>query len=590
MIDSVTVNGVLASYERIGIGPDQILRVDLGGTIPAQDSFRLGVSYYGRPDAGIYYSSYNDGLTYVMNIPWLWTDFPVGARYWFPGKDAFYDKATVELWITVPSTYEVVASGRLKSIDTIGGNWRYHWVSSYQIPTWYIVFAVSDYVIVRDSFLYGDSTMPIMHWVKHADSINALTAFYNVPDMLHFFSDLFGHRYPFFEEKFGFVKLPNIGWAMENQTNVFWAIPIPPSHHFELIVAHEIAHQWWGCAVTPNSIREIWLSEGFATYCEALYSDHWVGGVSYHDYMAYLMIYYMNNGSRALGHPFPMYDPPDGAVWTTTIYEKGASVLHMLRRIVGDTLFFEILASFYGTHKYSSATTSDFLAVAESVSGQDLDWFFEQWVYKAGYPEYEYSFSWDSLSPDSFRVNLLIEQVQSQDWNVPIFKMPIDIEIYSSTGDTALFVVWNSLESQSFTLFVDSKPEGLRFDPGNWVLKRATFVGIEEEEDYELGIRNYELTAYPNPSRGKTVISYRLSVIGKNSDPITDYLSPITISIYDLTGRLIRTLPITDHRSPITELTWDGRDNQGKEVQNGLYFTKSEIGSFVQTTKVILIR
>ncbi|OYD16203.1 hypothetical protein CH333_04010 [candidate division WOR-3 bacterium JGI_Cruoil_03_44_89] len=578
-VDLVWANGSPASYERIGLGANQILSVELGEVISAGDTFTIGVGYHGSSLEGIYYSNYNGGLVYVMSIPWDWTDLPIGARYWFPCRDAFWDKATSELRITVPPGYEVVGNGSFEKVDTVENNLRYHFVESHPIPTWYIVFAVSDYAILSDSFTYGDSTMPIYHWVRHPDSANALVAFSNAPDILTFFSDLFGDKYPFFSEKYGYVKLPPLGWAMENQTNVFWGLNIPGNHYYEIIFAHETSHQWWGCSVTPHSIKDIWLNEGFATYCEALYSDHWQDGISYHDYVvSNIMNYYLGHENYPLGHPYPTYDPPDGAVWTPTTYEKPASVLHMLRHIVGDSVFFDALRFYYSQYKYANANTSQFQAAVEAVSGLTLNWFFDEWLHKAGHPKYECLWSWEEMGTDSFGVHLEVEQVQSSEWNVPVFKMPIDIEIVTESGDSILFVIQDSLRTQDFDFPVSSRPSDLLFDPHNWVLKRATLTGVEESAKYT----DVRLRIHPAPFRESMCIE--ISVEGETL---------ASLGMYDITGRLVRRLLNKKKVSDRYSLKWDGCDNYGRRLSAGIYFCRLQIGHGSSTRqkieKIVLI-
>ncbi|MCK4330433.1 hypothetical protein KAX02_11390 [candidate division WOR-3 bacterium] len=573
--DSVFADGLPPIYIISGIGPNQLISIDLPEFVGVDDTFKIKIFYHGTPENGVYYSPFNYGLTYVMSIPWDWTDFPIGARYWFPCQDVLWDKATSELSLTVPEGYDVVANGLLVRKDIVGDKLCHHFFESYPIPTWYIVFAVSDYAIIADSFVYGDSSMPIYYWPALWDSSNAHIAFSNVPDMLTFFSDIFGDRYPFFREKYGYVKLPPAGWAMENQTNVFWALNIPGNHFYEIIVAHEASHQWWGCSVTPYSIKDIWLNEGFATYCEALYSDHWHDGISYHEYMSsYIMNYYLTLENYPLGHPYPMYDPPDGAVWTATTYEKGASVLHMLRHILGDSLFFDALRTYYAQYKYSITTTPQFQAVLEVVARQSLDWFFDEWVYMAGHPEYNCHWNWVEIGADSFIVNLTVEQTQSNEWDVPIFKMPIDIGIVTTAEDTVSFILWDSLQTQSFDFLISNEPTDLLFDPENWVLKRTTV--IEQVEEYTTHSNLPTVSIYPNPFSTETVIT--LECINR-VDAVT--WSQHSINIYDLSGRLVRSFPLNlcnpnftsrQGEKSVQSVSWDGRDDYGKKLHAGIYF------------------
>ncbi|MDD5530046.1 MAG: M1 family aminopeptidase [bacterium] len=582
-IDSVVVNGIGTNYTRTDSGLNKLLNVDLGTTIMTGDTFVIGIGYNGTPSEGLYYSTVNAGIAYTMSVIW---PVPVGARYWFPCNDVFTDKATSSISITVPLGYDVVANGVLEKVDTISTNCKYKWVESYSIPTWYLAFSISKYVILRDTFSYKGDTMPVANFVFRSDSASAVTAFSNVTDMLTFFSDTFGDGYPFFNEKYGFVRLPDLKWAMEYPTNVFFALTIPNNHTREMTIAHETSHQWWGGSITPISTKDIWLNEGFATYSEALYSNHWQSGLSYKNYMKLqIMDTFLVQENSPLGHPFSIYAPSDNCLWTPTTYEKGASVLHMLRHITGDSLFFAILKNYYATYKYKTASTADFQNIVEGMYGKDLDWFFDEWIYKAGHPSYEYAFWYDSLAVDSFNLHILVKQVQSHNYNVPSFKMPIDIKVNNLTGDTVSLVIEDSLDSQKFNLLLNIKPVNISFDPDNWILKTKKLIGIEESVNPQSKIPNLQLAIYPNPFIQKTVISYSAVV---NSTPNNSHKAEL--SIYDLTGRVVKSFLITNTPITINKITWDGRNNAGEKVGSGIYFCELKDGNQKKIKKINLIK
>ncbi|MFA5033450.1 MAG: M1 family aminopeptidase [bacterium] len=581
-IDSIKVNGINVNYSRTDTGINTLLNVSSGTTITAGDTFVIGVGYNGTPSEGLYYSTTNAGIAYTMSVPWPTSELPVGARYWFPCNDVFTDKAKFCFSITVPSVYYVVANGLLEKVDTISTKCKYKWVENYSIPTWYAAFSISKYVILRDTFSYKGDTMPVNNFVFRSDSASALTAFSNVPDMLTFFSDTFGDKYPFFNEKYGFVRLPSLSWAMEYPTNVFFALPIPNDHTREMTIAHETSHQWWGGSITPISTKDIWLNEGFATYCEALYSEHWQSGASYKDYMkTSIMDWHLTYGDSTLGYPFAIYNPPEQGLWSNTTYEKGASVLHMLRHLTGDSLFFAILKNYYATYKYKIASTADFQNLAEGMYGKDLDWFFDEWIYKAGHPDYEYAFWYDSLAVDSFNLNIFVKQVQSHNYNVPSFKMPIDIKVNNLTGDTVSFVLEDSLDYQQFNLSLNIKPENVIFDPDNWILKTKKLVGIEENANSQSKIPNLQLDISPNPFIQKTVISY---------SGVANQTKNLQLTIRDVSGRLVRQFPINYFRLTISQIIWDGRNDDGKKVSSGIYFCELKDGNHKKIKKINLIK
>jgi len=190
-----------------------------------------------------------------------------------------------------------------------------------------------------------------------------------------------------------------------------------------------------------------------------------------------------------------------------------------------------------------------------------FDWFFNEWIYSAGHPEYEYSYLCDSLGLDSFRIGLNISQVQSHDWDVPIFKMPIDIGIYDSQGDTALFVVWDSLETQSFSFLVGSKPVSIAFDPEDWVLKEVTFVGLETAQPQEVQPSEMHVKPKSTIVRDLFEISYSLSDAGF-----------VSLRVYNLAGARVNNI---EKCYSIKEVQHQGDYNLALNVTNlpmGVYF------------------
>jgi aminopeptidase N len=514
-VDSVLLDAAPATYVRTGSGEEQLLEVDLEGSVALGDTFVITTFYHGDPSRAL---NILYALAYVMNIPPPWW-YPNGARYWFPCYDESFDKVTCDLIVTVPEGNRVVGNGWLVQADTSGEDWTFHWREDYPISTYLIVFAAADYAVLQDTFFYDSDTLPIYHYVWHSDSANAVETFCNVPDMLALYSDSFG-IYPFMDEKYGYVRLGNLGWAMENQTNVFWGLSIY-GHNYEEIVAHEASHQWWGDALTPGAWRDVWLNEGFATYCEAIYSDHWEDGASYHDYMVGLRNYYLAYENSPVGHPFPIYDPPD--LYNATTYEKGACLLHMLRHIIGDSVFFGALRTYADSFLYEVVCSEDLIGIFETASGQDLDWFFEDWLYGAGHPEYEWCYSVDSLSRDSFRIDLQVDQVQPDTWDIPVFTMPIDLEIYHPGGDTTFVTIWDSLRNQTFELYVDDEVEDIGFDPKHWVLKEAVNAVKEDVGPGLTGLR-----AFPTLTRDRVRFHYTVIRPGD-----------LRLSVYDAAGRRV---------------------------------------------------
>jgi hypothetical protein len=385
---------------------------------------------------------------------------PFGARVWWPCKDVNSDKAdSVDIRVTIPNDLIVASNGTLREKNIEGNLTTYWWHEQYPIATYLVSVAIYPYRVYYDDYLYNDDadTMKIHFYVfpdnyERYHEINA-----QVKDMISFFSQIYG-EYPFIEEKYGHADYLT-GGAMEHQTCssfAFWG---------EFVYAHELAHQWWGDLVTCDSFHHIWLNEGFATYSEALWFEHaYPEAITASEYM---MTYRLYQGAGTVYLEDPMTEPIFHGGLT---YNKAAWVMHMLRYVVGNDVFFEILKT-YGSspeHRYGTATTDEFQAICEQVSGLDLEKFFQQWIYEEYYPHYAYGWNLKPVE-NGYHVNLGIEQIQE---NTVLFRMPIDVRITTSSYDT-VFVVWDSLQSQTFEFFVDEEPVNVEIDPNNWILKKS---------------------------------------------------------------------------------------------------------------------
>ena len=290
--------------------------------------------------------------------------------------------------------------------------------------------------------------------------------------MIHAFASLYG-EYPFVEEKYGHAEF--LGWAagMEHQTLTSlngWG---------EMLVAHELAHQWWGDMITCDSFHHIWLNEGFATYSESLWRE-WAYGKE--DYLSY------QKGKFYYG-PGTIYveDPYSEDIFNYNLsYRKASCVLHMLRHVVGDSTFFEILHAYYSDpeRQYGTATTEQFREICESISGMNLETFFQQWIYDQGYPDYRFYYSWKQLATGQYEVYGLVKQVQTLG---PIFEMPLDITVTTSYGDTTL-VLWDDEEEEPFSFIVNHEPLNIELDKEGWVLAKVTV-----SDKPVLSLENYQI-------------------------------------------------------------------------------------------------
>ncbi|MBN2379623.1 T9SS type A sorting domain-containing protein [candidate division WOR-3 bacterium] len=533
-VEDVEVEGQSRDFTRA----DSFLTVSLGATQTKDTELILKVYYHGKPQpatggfgGGLYIDSDPDSVTFACNAPW-------GAKHWFPCQDNPADKATMEMIVTVPEGYEVISNGKLDSAVRTGPQWTFHWIESYPIATYLIVFAASrNYALTEDTALIDGQPLPLYHWVLVPDSAEITPKFMKVKDIVEFFSELF-YPYPFADEKYAQVAVP-VGGAMENQTCTH--INTIYNWNLDIIVAHELSHSWWGNATTCGLLKHMWLNEGFATYCEALWIEHTEGPEGYASYYRdYIEDVYL---SHSLSHNDPVLDPPWSRIYSPLTYEKPACVLHMLRRLVGDEDFFTILRTYGERYKYTSAVSEEFEAVVDEVTGDEYSWFFDQWLRAPGHPEYE----WNWIARDG-AVKIYLHQSQNWPPEVPIYLMPVEFGFVSGT-DTSFLEFVDSLENQVFVIEVSDNPDEVLFDPHGDLLctvKRMSDLG-------EAADAITSRLICPAISRG--TMNYQV-----NAESVED----INLVLYDVSGRTIKKW---DNLKPQGELNLVG-------LSAGVYYLK----------------
>ncbi len=443
VVDAVTAGGVAVTYSRVA----DVLTVNLDRAYAAGELVDVRVVYHGSPVVGAF------GFTTANGRPLIWSlSEPYGARSWWPCKDVPEDKAdSVTIRFSVPTGMITASNGTRLSATDNGITAVTRWRESYPIASYLVSIASYPYTHTVDWYkpTASDSMrIDFFNYPETAPLVAAVQA--RVKDMLGAFDARFG-PYPFFLEKYGHAQF-NFGGGMEHQTCTSLGA------FSEFIVAHELAHQWWGDMVTCRDFHHIWLNEGFATYGEALWAESQGGPAAYHADLA-LNKYY---GPGSVWVPD---DQNSSRIFNSNLsYNKGSWVLHMLRRVLGDAAFFASLLQYRQAHEYDTAVTADFQAACEAVSGRDLDKFFQQWVYGERHPIYRMAWS-AAAAAGGFDVTFTLEQ--RQDWQ--LFTMPVDVRVQTTAGPRD-FVVPDSLASQTLVLHVDAEPLAVVLDPEDWIL------------------------------------------------------------------------------------------------------------------------
>ncbi|HPF32338.1 MAG TPA: M1 family aminopeptidase [Candidatus Sabulitectum sp.] len=493
-----------ASYDQV----EDSLFITLPGPVSPPDTVELVISYGGTPPeeswGGFHFHPH---AVYHMGVGFV-TD-PSMGKYMFPCHDRPSDKATFDFHITVPDTLYAVANGDSAGVtDNMNGTLTYHWTMAQPMSTYLAALSAADYEVLHDS---TDSR--IFYYVYSWDVEDALGSYVHVDQMMAAFEAAYG-PYPW-DCKFSYVQTP-IG-DMEHLSQVYHlASAVNGNTNYDWLLAHEMGHMWWGDCVTERYWTDVWLSESFATYSEAIWMET-CGEEEYLDYIVNnIMKPYLNSGEL-----FPIVDPQTPAeLWSNTTYEKGASVLHMLRMIMGDTLFFNAYETYFSAHSYSTATTQDFIDHAEAQYG-DLNWFFEQWLYGEGYPIYDMGYAWEQQGAQ-WLLTITVDQIQTVD---NFFQMPVEFLVHGSSTDT-LITFMNDQENQLETFLLPFQPVSVEFDPQAKILSTAVLGVDEQSSPPQGGVSTMYLG--PNPAVGHSSINW-----GGTGDMELAY------SVYDLSGRVV---------------------------------------------------
>ena len=448
-INSVEINGRLTDF----VSKNKIISII--NNYPITDTFEVKIDYSGSPESagfsGFSFSKINGtSLVYTLSEPTY-------ASSWFPCNDFPVDKALLDIWITNDSSQVSVSNGILVDVEQKGSRTTYHWKTSYPISTYLIALYSSDYVNFNDQYISIDNrdTMAIKYYVLANDYQNAKIDFEEHPKIIKYFAETFG-EYPFIKEKYGVAEfLWQLG-AMEHQTITGVASNIiGGKKFFEDIYVHEVAHHWWGDAVGPKSWNDIWLNEGFSTYCEALFDEHFYGASALQSKMVNLR---MSDLDGSLINP-------GSFLFTQTVYNKGAWVLHMLRWELGDEIFFEILRKYYDKYKYSNASTDDFRRICELVSGIELTHFFDQWVKNVGMIELSYDWATEQFGDSCFTfLEINQEQKEYEEYH---FSLEIALQYENNIEYRRLFI---NKKAMQFRLSSKQIPDDVLIDPKNNLL------------------------------------------------------------------------------------------------------------------------
>ena len=433
----------------------------------AGSRFRVAIDYQGTPDDGLVIRANIHGQRSAFADNW-----PNRARFWFPSLDYPADKATASFTIRAPAGWEVVANGvqdgSPTAIQLRGGTAgrQFRWIITEPISPYNMVIGAADFRVQnlgRPCFADG-RCVDVTTWLFPESVAKAAPTFRRAAAMVEYFSQLIA---PFPYQKLAHVQSSTKFGGMENASSIFYDEKAMAAGRLtELTVAHETAHQWFGDAVTETEWPHLWLSEGFATYFAALFIEHADGLAAFQQVMD-------TERRRILASPRKGLSIVDGneqdlfKLLNVENYDKGSWVLHMLRGMLGDDRFFDGIRRYYRAHEHRTAMTIDLQRAMESASGVNLSRFFDQWLFRPGFPRFRVSSQW---SAEQRLATVTVEQVQAPDW--PTFAMPVTLELSTAAGKVRQRVDIDA-RTERYEVRLDSPPLGVVLDPNGWVLKEV---------------------------------------------------------------------------------------------------------------------
>ncbi|HFA48275.1 MAG TPA: T9SS type A sorting domain-containing protein [Bacteroidetes bacterium] len=526
-VSEVSYHGSPLSFTQLG---NDILQIDFPAVLPVGQLDSISVAYEGVPP-GTGFGSFVQ--TEHNGDPILWTlSEPYGAKDWWPCKQDLNDKIdSIDVIVRVPEEYRVASNGVLVSETVDGPDMVFHWKHRFPIPAYLIAIAATNYVAYSDYVpLDSGDSIQVLNYVFPENLESAQNQTQDIVEIMDLYNHLFG-TYPFAAEKYGHAQF---GWGggMEHQTMSFMV-----GFSYGLM-AHELAHQWFGDKVTCGSWEDIWLNEGFATYLAGLTSEFLGTPAQWYNWKA--------------GRINSITSQPGGSVWvedTSSVgrifngrlsYSKGSMLLHMLRWKLGDDDFFQGVRNYLNAPgiAYGYAKTLDLQQHLEAQSGLDLTGFFNDWFYGQGYPSY-HVFWWNEANA----VKILLQQTTS-DPSVDFFEMPVPVYV-SGEGQDSVLRLEHVFPTQAFEVELPFKVDSVSFDPDLWLISKDNIIdhaltGIDEN-----GALERSISISPNPVQD--VLKVRINAAGF---PIEK------IKVTDVAGRLLKDLPFPGNDFELDTNDW----------------------------------
>jgi aminopeptidase N len=462
------------------------LRIRLDPKPPPGGTLTLTIDYTALPRRGVYFVGPGPRRPKLARQVWT-NSWPEDARYWFPCHDDLADKTTSELVLTLPKDWQAMANGALVETTPSGKTRAWHWRMDEPHSTYLLAFVAGEYEEVRDEDPL--QRVPLSYFVYRGRADDARKTFGQTGAMLRFYEAETGLPYPY--PKFAqAVAADFVFGGMENVSAVTLSDSalLGPTARLDTssdaVIAHELAHQWWGDTVSPAGWADVWLSEGFATFL----ADRWQENAEGEDAASYTRLrsadawFALDPEDRQRPVAFTGSDDPN-ALLNANVYEKGSLVLGMLRHMLGDEAFRRGTQSMMGRFAFRSATTEDLERALEQAAGHELAWFFDQWLRKPGAPDLALSWRWDA---EGSRVVLSVHQAESVELPARVFQLPVDVVLVAADGSQRKESIFVERAEQDFSIPSTAAPRSVLFDSGSYIPKRLRFDKALDELVFDL--------------------------------------------------------------------------------------------------------
>ncbi len=547
-VDSVKYHGQHNAFSQTG---SDLLKITLPAALSQGRLDSVTVYYQGKPTA-TGFGSFKQ--TFHSGNPIIWTlSEPYGAKEWWPTKLDLNDKIdSIDIIVTTPQVNRVASNGLLVSEVSQGTNKVYHWKHRYPITSYLVAVGVTNYEVYSDYVPLGSDTLEVLNYVYPASLNNAKLATPMVIPMIQLYDSLFG-PYPFMREKYGHAQF-GFGGGEEHQTMSFMG------SFGKTLIAHELAHQWFGNKVTCGSWQDIWLNEGYATYLESIYEEFLGTPAGLRQLKNQLLasITRVSSGSVKVQDTTSINSIFDSRL----SYDKASYLLNMIRWIVGDEDFFQATRNYLEDPElaYGYARTADLKGHFERQSGINLDEFFRDWYEGQGFPTYDVLWSVQQNNQVIIRLNQSTSHA-----SVDFFEMPVPVRFTAQGHDTTV-VCDHRFSGQEFVFTLGFIPTAAEFDPKKWLLAKSRISNTLDVANFS----KVNIRVVPNPVNDFCTIMFDKSVQDVRK-----------VELFDTWGRLVR---VYENQDPgfVTSMTLDMRD-----LNNGFYELRLVAGQKVASVKML---